>query len=119
VLRDLGNLVGQVDAVCALADQFLENRMNGVERVGDASIVKNAYSRALRAYAAFGVRLGGIEAQYRTAITYGDLNSGNWMADFMNSYAWTIAGGSEEVQRNIIAERMLEMPREPKSWVLA
>jgi hypothetical protein len=40
------------------------------------------------------------------------------MADFMNSYAWTIAGGSEEVQRNIIAERMLEMPREPKGWVL-
>jgi alkylation response protein AidB-like acyl-CoA dehydrogenase len=41
------------------------------------------------------------------------------MADFMNSYAWTIAGGSEEVQRNIIAERMLEMQREPKNWVVS
>ena len=30
-----------------------------------------------------------------------------------------IAGGSEEVQRNIIAERMLEMQREPKAWVAA
>jgi alkylation response protein AidB-like acyl-CoA dehydrogenase len=40
------------------------------------------------------------------------------MADFMNSYAWTIAGGSEEVQRNIISERMLGMQREPKGWVL-
>lgn len=119
VLRDFGALAGQVDAVCALADQFLENRMNGNERVGDASIVKNAYSRALRAWSALGVRLGGVEAQYIAPITYGDLNSGNWMADFMNSYAWTIAGGSEEVQRNIIAERMLDMPREPKSWVLA
>ena len=119
ILRDFGALVTQVDAVCALADQFLANRMKGVERVGDASIVKNSYSRALRAYAELGVRLGGIAEQYRKPITYGDLNSGNWMADFMNSYAWTIAGGSEEVQRNIIAERMLEMPREPKSWVLA
>ena len=45
------------------------------------------------------------------------METGNWMADFMNSYAWTIAGGSDEVQRNIIAERMLDMPREPKSWV--
>ena len=56
--------------------------------------------------------------QIRAPITFGDLNTGNWMADFMNSYAWTIAGGSEEVQRNIIAERMLEMPREPKGWAL-
>lgn len=119
VQRDLGALQGQVDAVCALADRFLENRMTGAERVGDASIVKNAYSRALRAWSAMGVRLAGMEAQYMAPITYGDLNSGNWMADFMNSYAWTIAGGSEEVQRNIIAERMLGMPREPKSWVTA
>lgn len=118
VVRDFGALTGQIDAVCALADQFLENRMNGLEQVGDASVVKNAYSRALRAYSALGVRLGGVAAQFRTPITYGDLNSGNWMADFMNSYAWTIAGGSEEVQRNIISERMLGMPREPKNWVL-
>ncbi|MBC2667689.1 acyl-CoA dehydrogenase family protein [Novosphingobium piscinae] len=116
VQRDFGALTGQVDAVCALADQFLDRRMTGQEQVGDASVVKNAYSRALRAYAALGVRLGGIAAQRREPITYGDLNSGNWMADFMNSYAWTIAGGSEEIQRNIIAERMLGMPREPKGW---
>jgi len=117
VLRQLGRLAAQVDATCALADQFLYNRMAGNERVGDASIVKNSYSRALRAWSDLGVRLGGLTEQYRKPITFGDLNTGNWMADFMNSYAWTIAGGSEEVQRNIIAERMLEMPREPKGWV--
>ena len=118
ILRDFGKLVTQIDATCATADQFIENRMRGIERIGDASIVKNAYSRALRAYSLFGLRLGGIEEQYVAPITFGDLNTGNWMADFMNSYAWTIAGGSEEVQRNIISERMLEMPREPKGWVL-
>lgn len=116
VLRDFGALVTQVDAVCAIADQFLDNRINGVERVGDASIVKNAYSRALRAYSKLGLRLGGMDEQYVAPITFGDLNTGNWMADYMNSYAWTIAGGSEEVQRNIIAERMLGMAREPKGW---
>lgn len=119
VLRDFGTLVTQVDALCAIADQFLDNRIKGVERIGDASIVKNSYSRALRAYSLLGLRLGGMEEQYIAPITFGDLNTGNWMADFMNSYAWTIAGGSEEVQRNIIAERMLELPREPKTWVMA
>ncbi len=117
ILRAFGRLAMQIDATCALADQFLENRMNGIERIGDASIVKNSYSRSLRVWTDMGIRIGGLDAQVREAITYGDLNTGNWMADFMNSYAWTIAGGSEEVQRNIIAERMLEMPREPKAWV--
>ena len=117
VCRDFGRLITQVDAVCALADRFLARRIAGDEAVGDASIVKNAYSRCLRAWADLGVRMGGMQAQYRGAITFGDLNTGNWMADFMNSYAWTIAGGSEEVQRNIIAERMLGMPREPKGWI--
>ncbi|MXO89998.1 acyl-CoA dehydrogenase family protein [Pontixanthobacter aquaemixtae] len=119
IQRDLGRLATQVDAVCALADRFLQKRMDDEERIGDASIVKNAYSRALRAWADLGVRVDGYSGQYRQAITFGDLNTGNWMADFMNSYAWTIAGGSEEVQRNIIAERMLEMPREPKNWTLS
>lgn len=117
ILRDCGRLAAQVDAVCALADRFLSNRIAGEERVGDASLVKLAYSRALREYARLGVRLGGIAEQVRKPITLGDLNTGNWMADFMNSYAWTIAGGSDEVQRNIIAERVLEMPREPRGWV--
>ncbi len=117
VLRDFGHLSSRVDAACAIADQFLTNRVNGIERVGDASIVKLTYSRVLREWSEFGLRLGGMDQQYRHAITFGDLNTGNWMADFMNSYAWTIAGGSDEVQRNIIAERMLEMPREPKGWV--
>ena len=116
VLRDFGHLSGRVDAACAIADQFLENRINHIERIGDASIVKLTYSRVLREWSALGLRLGAMDEQYRKPITFGDLNTGNWMADFMNSYAWTIAGGSDEVQRNIIAERMLEMPREPKGW---
>ena len=118
VLRDFGRLATRIDSACALADQFLDNRIRAVERVGDASLVKNTYSRVLREYALLGLRLGGMDEQYVAPITFGDLNTGNWMADFMNSYAWTIAGGSEEVQRNIIAERMLDMPREPKGWTL-
>ena len=117
VLRDFGHLSARVDAACAIADQFLENRMMDIERIGDASVVKLTYSRVLREWSELGLRLGGMAEQYRAPITFGDLNTGNWMADFMNSYAWTIAGGSDEIQRKIIAERMLEMPREPKGWV--
>jgi alkylation response protein AidB-like acyl-CoA dehydrogenase len=119
VLRDFGRLSTKIDAACALADQFLANRIAGEERVGDASLVKLTYSRTLREFTSLGLRLGGLETQYHAPIIFGGgMETGNWMADFMNSYAWTIAGGSDEVQRNIIAERLLGMPREPKGWTL-
>ena len=119
VLRDVGRLAARIDATVALADQFLASRIAGHERVGDASLVKLAYSRVLREFTRLGVRLGGCDAQLVAPITFGGgMETGNWMADFMNSYAWTIAGGSDEVQRNIIAERLLGMPREPKGWTV-
>jgi alkylation response protein AidB-like acyl-CoA dehydrogenase len=116
VLREFGQLSARVDACCAIADHFLQNRMDGIERLGDASIVKNTYSRVLREWSWLGLKVGGIGEQVRKPITFGDLNTGNFMADFINSYAWTIAGGSEEIQRGIIAEKMLGMPKEPKGW---
>jgi alkylation response protein AidB-like acyl-CoA dehydrogenase len=118
--RDFGQLVLRVEACCALADQFLLRRIAGEERVGDASIVKLFYARVLREFTKLGLRVEGIAAQHRAPITYGGgQETGNWMADFMNSYAWSIAGGSDEIQRNIISERLLGMPREPKDWKLA
>ena len=120
VLRDFGRLATKIDASVAIADQFIAGRIAGDERVGDASLVKLTYSRTLRDFTSLGLRLGGMEAQYHAPIVFGGgMETGNWMADFMNSYAWTIAGGSDEVQRNIIAERLLGMPREPKSWTAA
>jgi alkylation response protein AidB-like acyl-CoA dehydrogenase len=115
--RDLGRLIAKVDAACALADRYLMKRIAGEEAAGDASIVKLWYSRTLREFTALGLRISGLAGQYREDFTRGgSQETGNWAVDFMNSYAWTIAGGSDEIQRNIIAERLLGMPREPKTW---
>jgi alkylation response protein AidB-like acyl-CoA dehydrogenase len=107
-----------VDAACAIADQYLLKRISGREAVGDASIVKLYYSRTLRAFTSLGLKIGGLDAQYLTPHMRGATQeTGAWMLDFMNSYNWTIAGGSDEVQRNIISERMLGMQREPRNWI--
>jgi alkylation response protein AidB-like acyl-CoA dehydrogenase len=116
---ELGDVVARVNAACAVADQYLLKRISGHEAVGDASVVKLNYSRTLRAFVSLGLRIGGLDSQYLTSHMRGATQeTGAWMLDFMNSYNWTIAGGSDEVQRNIIAERMLGMPREPKSWTI-
>lgn len=41
--------------------------------------------------------------------------SGAWMLDFIGSWEWTIPGGASEIQRTIIGERGLGLPREPSS----
>lgn len=119
VQRDFGRLAVRTEACCALADDFLQKRITGRENVGDASLIKLYYARVLREFTKLGLRVNGVDAQYWSPLTYGGgMETGNWMVDFMNSYNWSIAGGSDEIQRNIISERLLGMPREPKTWQL-
>ncbi|WP_439135246.1 acyl-CoA dehydrogenase family protein [Pseudomaricurvus sp.] len=117
--RELGKVITQVDACCALADQYLLKRISGEEKVGDASMVKLCYAQTLRMYTKLGRRISGLQGQFDPDFMRGATQeTGNWTLDFMNSYNWSIAGGSNEIQRNIISERVLGMPREPKTWKL-
>jgi alkylation response protein AidB-like acyl-CoA dehydrogenase len=53
-----------------------------------------------------------VEGMAGLALTDGDFDE--WQRLYLFSRADTIYGGSNEVQRNIIAERVLGLPREPK-----
>lgn len=58
------------------------------------------------------MRIHGLEGQEMLPeISTNGAPGGNWMYDYITSWSWAIAGGSSEVMRNLIAERVLGLPR--------
>ncbi|HVT77779.1 MAG TPA: acyl-CoA dehydrogenase family protein [Acidimicrobiales bacterium] len=84
--------------------EFLAKRMIGAALAGNApgaegSVVKLAWSQAGQALANTGANLLGVD--------------GAWGTSLLTSRQLTIAGGTSEVNKNIIGERVLGLPREP------
>ena len=58
--------------------------------------------------------LAGTHALLTDRGPYGEPDGGMWHYGYLYSRALTIGGGTSEVQRNILGERVLGLPREPE-----
>lgn len=111
-VRDrLAALETEVTGLRALCAALVEGTADGP---ADASIVKLYYSELLQRMTDFGTDVAGMAAHtvLRKPASSG-WESGAWMLDFLGSWEWTIPGGTSEIQRSIIGERGLGLPREP------
>jgi alkylation response protein AidB-like acyl-CoA dehydrogenase len=86
-----------------LAERTISAAMHGRMPGAEASVVKLAWSTMEQRVAETAVDVLGIGA-----------DGGPWAQRLIGSRSLTIAGGTTEVNKNIIGERVLGLPREPK-----
>jgi len=106
----------EISGLRGLCRELVENTEAGLAGPADASIVKLYYSELLQRMTDFGAEMSGLAAHTELAKPLSSgWESGSWVLDFIGSWEWTIPGGSSEIQRTIIGERGLGLPREPSA----
>ena len=103
--RELGHIAAELDALWALTKRNVSQSARGTVGAG-AMVMKLAYSEVRQ-------RFGEVclHALYRDALHVDD---NEYVEERLRTLALTIAAGSSQIQRNIIGERVLGLPREPR-----
>jgi alkylation response protein AidB-like acyl-CoA dehydrogenase len=112
LVRDrIGQFSAEVEALSALTYANLTRWLRGTERMHDGAMAKLMFSELNLEMARYAVELSGETG----VLVEGDpdaLDAGRWQDEWLYARAYTIAGGSSEIMRNLIAERGLALPRE-------
>jgi alkylation response protein AidB-like acyl-CoA dehydrogenase len=106
--REIGHAAAELDALWNLVKRTVsEAARTGVPGVG-ASVVKLYYSELIQ-------RIGDLSLRVldRAALSLDDVydRSGHLVEERLRVLALTIAAGSSQIQRNIVAERILGLPK--------
>jgi len=107
-LREAGDLVVTGHALSALGFRLTLAALAGADPSGSEAAVRKLLGVQHDQHVQeVGMRVAGIEA------TASEGDAAAWSASFLFNRCLTIAGGTSDVQRNVIAERLLGLPRDP------
>jgi alkylation response protein AidB-like acyl-CoA dehydrogenase len=111
--QDLARLHADTEVLRLIAYRMLNDLGRHGGAGPESSVIKVMYAETLKRLDAFGTEVGGLAAQLERPLTRGvNWESADWMIDYLATPAWTVGGGSSEIMRNVISERVLGLPRE-------
>ena len=110
VRQKLGRSIVEVEAMRLVALKSFSRILAGEERGPDSSVIKLYWSHAAQRMNEAALDILGPAA----VLAEGDADAkagGRFQTSYLQSKAFSIYSGSSEIQRNIIGERMLGLPR--------
>jgi 3-oxochol-4-en-24-oyl-CoA dehydrogenase len=108
LLEEVGALLVEAQSLALLGARSTLRSVSGVEPGPEASIRKLLGGEHEQRLQEMGLGVQGPEG----ATTEGE--SSRWSRGLLSARCLTIAGGTSEVQRNVIGERLLGLPRDPE-----
>lgn len=111
VRQVLAGFSARVEIATLLSQATMDRRSRNEVRAMDVPISKLSFSNLNWDIAEYGVNL---EGAYGTLNNADATDHGRWQDELLYAKAYTISGGSNQVMQNLLAERALGLPREPK-----
>jgi alkylation response protein AidB-like acyl-CoA dehydrogenase len=108
--REVGHLLAELDALWAMVKRSVsESARTGMPGL-EGSAIKLYYTELYQRVSELGVRVLGRAGLVRDDVA--GLPTARMLHRHLNSLSLTIAAGSSQIQRNIVAERILGLPKD-------
>ena len=115
VRQQLAHLYIEAETLRLIRLRTLSARLRGLEPGPEASVRKAISDEHGQHVMALAKSLAGTHGLLTDYGPYAEADGGMWNYGYLYSCALTIGGGTSEVQRNILGEKVLGLPREPSA----
>lgn len=109
----LADAHARVEVATLVSEAAMARRLRGEHREADVPLTKLGFAVLNEQLSYLGIEIQGM----RGALATDDpeaLDGGHWQDEFLYAKAYTISGGSNQIMQNLLGERALGLPREPR-----
>jgi len=114
VRQHLARFAARVEIATLVSQGAMQRRLRGEARDMDVPLTKLGFANLNWDLAAYGLNLQGLWGTLATDAPEA-VGAGRWQDELLYAKAYTISGGSNQIMQNLLGERALGLPREPKA----